>query len=163
MHANPASRATYREGAMSLDVYLNVLEPVAKSSGIFIRENGQKVEISREEWDRRNPGQEPVAMLQDDITTEVYTANVTHNLGKMAREAGIYTQLWRPDEIGVTKARQLIEPLENGLKLLKAEPERFKALNPENGWGTYDGFVSFVEAYLNACRQWPESDVSVWR
>ena len=153
---------------MSLDVYLNVSGPVAKQplSGIFVRENGQTVEISREEWNRRNPGHEPVAVLQDEnetTTTEVYTANITHNLGKMAGEAGIYKHLWRPDEIGVTKAGQLIEPLEKGLELLKAEPERFKTLNPENGWGSYDGFVPWVEAYLNACRQWPEADVSVWR
>lgn len=29
-------------------------------SGIFVRENGACIEISREEWDRRNPGREPV-------------------------------------------------------------------------------------------------------
>jgi hypothetical protein len=29
-------------------------------SGIFVRENGATVEITEEEWQRRNPGQEPV-------------------------------------------------------------------------------------------------------
>lgn len=29
-------------------------------SGIFVRENGRNIEITREEWDRRNPGREPV-------------------------------------------------------------------------------------------------------
>ena len=33
-----------------------------------------------------------------------YSANITHNLGKMAEEAGIYKHLWRPEEIGITKA-----------------------------------------------------------
>lgn len=32
----------------------------AFSTGIFVRDNGAIREISREEWDRRNPGQEPV-------------------------------------------------------------------------------------------------------
>lgn len=29
-------------------------------SGIFVRRNGATVEVSREEWDRMNPGREPV-------------------------------------------------------------------------------------------------------
>lgn len=152
---------------MSLDVYLNVSEPVpaVAGSGIFIRENGATVEISREEWDARNPGCEPCVLVGDDtaVTKEVYSANVTHNLGGMARAAGIYDCCWRPDENGLTKARQLIEPLSIGLSLLKREPDRFIPLNPENGWGTYDGFVSWVEDYLAACCQWPDATVSVWR
>ena len=30
---------------------------------------------------------------------EVYGANITHNLGKMAAEAGIYEALWRPYQL----------------------------------------------------------------
>ena len=41
---------------------------------------------------------------------EGYSSNITHNLGAMAREAGIYEACWRPEEIGITKAAQLIEP-----------------------------------------------------
>ena len=33
-------------------------------SGIFVRENGTNVEISREEWYRRNPGREPVVFKE---------------------------------------------------------------------------------------------------
>jgi hypothetical protein len=95
--------------------------------------------------------------------TEVYTANITHNLSKMAAEAGIYKALWRPEEIGITTAKQLIEPLRVGLALLRAEPQRFRAFNPENGWGTYDGLVAFVDAYLQACEENPDATVDVWR
>ena len=95
--------------------------------------------------------------------TRVYSANITHNLGKMAAEAGIYKHLWRPDEIGVTKAAELIEPLRDGLAVLRADPERFKALNPENGWGNYDNLVQFVDDYIQACTDNPDADVSVWR
>ena len=66
---------------------------------------------------------------------EVYSANITHNLGKMASEAGIYKCLWRPEEVEITKAKELIEPLSRGLALLKGDPERFKAFNASNGWG----------------------------
>lgn len=95
--------------------------------------------------------------------TEVFWRNITHNLGRMAMEAGIYQHLWRPDEIGVTKAAQLIEPLRAGLAALRAEPERFSALNPVNGWGSYDGLCKFVSDYLAACEENPDADVEVSR
>ena len=93
----------------------------------------------------------------------VFDWNVTHNLGKMASEAGIYKQIWRPDEIEVHKASQLIGALEAGLDLLRADPERFKAFNPENGWGSYEGLVKFVETYLAACKESPDAAVRVSR
>ena len=94
---------------------------------------------------------------------EFFQWNITHNLGKMAREAGLYDACWRPDEIGITKASWLIEPLEKGLDLLKKNPARFTPFNPSNGWGNYDGLVEFVERYLKACRDHPDANVSVSR
>lgn len=94
---------------------------------------------------------------------EVFSTNITHNLNKMADAAGIYQHVWRPDELGITKAAQLIEPLRAGIALLKAEPQRFIALNPENGWGSYDAFVPWLEEYLEACVAHPEADVTVSR
>ena len=93
----------------------------------------------------------------------IYTRNITHNLGKMADEAGIYKALWRPDEEGYSNAAELIKPLSDGLKLLLAEPERFKKFNPENGWGNYDNLVAFVSDYLAACIENPESRVRACR
>lgn len=93
----------------------------------------------------------------------VYSANITHNLNRMAGEAGIYEHLWRPDEIGVSKASQLIEPLRDGLALLKSEAPRFEAFNAPNGWGLYEHFVPFVERYLAACEANPEATVQVSR
>lgn len=101
--------------------------------------------------------------LTKTMPTEVYSANITHNLGAMAREAGIYMHLWRPDEIGVTKAAQLIEPLRVGVALMRADPQRFERHNAPNGWGLYKNFVPFVEKYLAACEENPDADVEVWR
>ncbi len=95
--------------------------------------------------------------------TEVYSRNITHNLGKMAAEAGIYEALWRPEEINVATAEQLVPLLEAGLETLRADPERFKKFNPENGWGDYEGLVNFVEAYLQACKENPDAEVNVSR
>ena len=148
---------------MSLDVYLRrpgVGVPVTR---ILVRENGAVREMSREEWDRRNPGMEPVTMDDDPFSGEVYSRNITHNLGTMAHEAGVYTACWRPEEMGATKAAQLVAPLRAGLAALRADPERFKAFNPENGWGDYGGLVAFVAEYLAACEQYPDADISVSR
>jgi len=151
---------------MSLDVYLTtpgVTHQNASESGIFIRENGATREMSRTEWDALNPGREPVTATPEAESETVYSANITHNLGRMAGEAGLYNALWRPDEHGMTKARQLVEPLRHGLAALRSRPEHFRTFNPENGWGDYDGLVNFTEAYLAACEQYPDADVGVWR
>ena len=95
--------------------------------------------------------------------TTIYDRNITHNLNRMAGAAGIYAHLWRPDEIGVTKAAQLVEPLRAGLAKLLAEPDHFRTFNPANGWGDYEELVAFVQEYLSACEENPDADVSVSR
>lgn len=90
---------------------------------------------------------------------EVFSRNITHNLSKMAEEAGIYKHLWHPDQIGITKAYELIKPLTIGLELLKSDPKRFEKFNAPNGWGMYEHFVPFVEACLAACVEFQDADV----
>lgn len=93
----------------------------------------------------------------------LYTDNITHNLTEMADAAGLYKPLWRPDEMGITKAHQLIPILESGLKRLRRNPQKFRKYNPPNGWGTYESLVKFVANYLKACRRYPHDDVDVCR
>lgn len=95
--------------------------------------------------------------------TTIYDANITHNLATMAREAGIYQHLWSPEELGLTKAAELIAPLREGLARLKADPAHFETFNAENGWGLYKNFVPFVEKYLAACEENPDATVYVSR
>lgn len=149
---------------MSLDVYLSTPHLVAReSSGIFVRENGQTKEISRAEWYERNPGHEPCVAIRSEATNTVYSANITHNLNIMAEEAGIYKHLWRPEEIGITKAAQLVEPLRAALALMKDDPARFEKHNAKNGWGLYECFVPWLIKYLAACEENPTADVRVSR
>jgi len=149
---------------MSLDVYLvtDVL-PLPREPMILIREKGEIREIGLKEWERRYPGREPVYTDPPKQDYYAYEANITHNLAGMAAQAGIYMHLWRPDEMGITKAKQLIEPLTEGLALLESDPEGFRALNPANGWGDYEGLVRFVSNYLKACKSYPDATVRVSR
>lgn len=65
--------------------------------------------------------------LEEKRPCQVYGRNITHNLNGMAGEAGIYHHLWRPDELGIKTAFELIAPLRAGLALLEA---------PTRGWLT---------------------------
>lgn len=101
--------------------------------------------------------------LVDIKPVEVFKANITHNLRVMAMEAGIYQHLWRPEELNITKASELINPLTHGLDLLRADPDRFRQYEPESKWGTYESLVSLVSNYLHACRLSPNAVVTVSR
>ena len=102
--------------------------------------------------------------LEATVPTVVFDYNITHNLGKMAAAAGIYEYLWRPDERrDVEKAGDLIEPLEDGLYRLKQLPTHFSKYDAPNGWGVYNHLVEFVEKYLEACREYPDAEIGVWR
>lgn len=101
--------------------------------------------------------------LNDPAEGQVFDWNITHNLNTMATEAGIYRQLWRPDEIGALVAGDIADALEAGLILLVTQPDRFRAFNPENGWGDYSGLVCFVTEYHSACRKWPKATIGISR
>ena len=81
----------------------------------------------------------------------------------MAQVAGIYEAVWRPEEVGYTKAAQLIGPLTAGIARLEADPENFEVFNPPNGWGSYRNFVPWLKQYLAACEEYPEADIEASR
>lgn len=90
---------------------------------------------------------------------ELFWQNITHNLGKMADEAGLYRLLWHPQESGINSAADLIEPLEKGIAAMKADPPRFERHNAPNGWGLYEHFVPWLERLLVACKEHPTATV----
>lgn len=89
----------------------------------------------------------------------VYEDYLTHNMLPMAEAVGIYKVIWEPREVGVRRASQVIKPLSEGLQRLQEDPERFRRLNPKNGYGDYEYFVDFVRKYLRACREYPRAGV----
>ena len=97
------------------------------------------------------------------VKEEFFTDNITHNLGKMAQAVDLYKPLWRPEEIGVTTAGQLIPLLEVGMDRLAKEVDELEKLNPPNGWGDHRGLLDFVVRYLSACREYPNATITVSR
>lgn len=145
---------------MSLDVTLFSEAKLerAPTTGVFVHDNGRTRELTESEVLEKWPNWEP-PVVELEPSYAVFSYNITHNLGKMADAAGIYTELWRPEEAGITKAHQLIAPLRKGLDRLLDTPDYFKTFDPPNKWGNYDGLVRFVESYLSACIEHPNATV----
>jgi len=93
----------------------------------------------------------------------IWAIGITHNLTAMAEAAGLYECMWRPDEIGITLANQMIEPLRGGIAVLKQDKEKLEQLNPENGFGSYEILLSVAKRYLAACEENPNAEVEVSR
>lgn len=148
---------------MGLDIYLTTPGKSHTRPGkILIREAGGIRELSYSEFKQRYPDNEPLVTAPYE-SEEVYWANITHNLNVMAKQAGIYLHIWRPEELGIARAGQLVNPLTSGLLALRANPVHFKKYDAPNKWGTYEQFVKFVESYLQACRDYPLAEVRVSR
>jgi len=96
---------------------------------------------------------------KDLYYVELYSANITHNLGKMAGLVGLYDCLWHPDKN--TTANDLIKPLVTGLHKLKTSPEYYKDYEPDNGWGTYESLIDFLEKLLKNCIKHNKALISV--
>ena len=99
----------------------------------------------------------------EEKTQCVFNANITHNLGEMADKAGIYKACWRPEEIGATKAKDILPMLKKGYKDMKARPEYYKQFDSPNGWGLYKNFLPWVKEYMEACSAFPNATISVSR
>jgi hypothetical protein len=100
---------------------------------------------------------------RDKECVEWFSANITHNLTEMADKAGIYKALWRPDENGYKQAKDILDILRDGYGLLKYNPAHYRQYDADNGWGTYDDFLPWVEEYLDACAKYPDAYIEVRR
>jgi len=94
-------------------------------------------------------------------STELFWRNITHNLGKMAEKADIYQVLWRPNENGQVRSKDIVPTLKAGLSDLMNRREYYEQFNAPNGWGTYEHFVPFVKEVLRGCEEDPEALVKV--
>jgi len=153
---------------MSLDVFLVFDGPPRDAkkkvgSGIYVREYGGTREISREEWDRKNPGKEPFILNESSDDSTVYSGNITHNLTEMAKACELYFPLWEPEAIKAKKAADLINPLTKGVEQCNAKKAELLKLNPPNGWGSYETLRDFATEYLLMCKRWPAATIETHR
>lgn len=90
--------------------------------------------------------------------TEVCNKNYTHNVGNMWREANVYDALYNSDG---KKALDIIPVLEKGIKHMQENPKEYEAMNPENGWGSYETALPWLIDFCYSCKEYPDAIIGV--
>jgi len=88
----------------------------------------------------------------------VIDLNITHNLTPMWRLAGCYDALYMSVD---REARTISPALEEAVRRMKVDPAAYVALNPPNGWGSYEDALPWLERLLVACKAHPSAIVGV--
>lgn len=78
--------------------------------------------------------------------------NVTYNLTPMFREAGLFPSTHQ--DLQGAPCAEVAGVADAAIRRMEADPERFKALNPPNGWGDYDGALRFLRNLRDLCASW---------
>jgi len=88
---------------------------------------------------------------------EVFEENVTYNLGPM-----FYHALGRGlKEFDCAPAVEACGVIRQGTRDMEDRPDFYKAMNPSNGWGTYENALAFLRELGDACSANPEHWVIV--
>lgn len=106
--------------------------------------------------------------------------NVTYNLGPMLVAAGWPTReryktldlqaapdrgngsVCNWDVLKGTRAADLGEMVGTVVRNLESDPDRFRELNPPNGWGNYKVCLTEMRNFLAAIEQHPNARVEAW-
>lgn len=84
--------------------------------------------------------------------------NITYNLAPMWY--AIFDGAKQMCDIDTMSGEEAEPYLKIGLRRLKKKPEKFIALNPANGWGTYEDFVKYIENLIKLCKEYPDG---IWK
>lgn len=88
---------------------------------------------------------------EDTMRVGNFEKNYTYNVSPMFYEA-------LPGDDGMHGINGLsvsdaLPRLDAGIASMKADPEKYRAMNPENGWGDYEGALECLEQLADACRE----------
>lgn len=87
-----------------------------------------------------------------------YEKNYTYNVSPMFYEAfgepGI-------NLIEGKTGKECLVKLKKGLSEMKNNKEKYEAMNPENGWGRYEGAVEVVETLIKWAKEAPKAEFYV--
>ena len=97
----------------------------------------------------------------EPMRAECHSVNITHNLGPMAKAAGIYEAMWRCED--TPNASYMGDVLKVGLDKMEKNPKVYIDLNPANGWGDFYSFRNDVRDLLEACETYPWAKIEISR
>jgi hypothetical protein len=89
---------------------------------------------------------------------EGHSVNLTYNLTPMLREAGFPG--WKA--LVGSPCVEAGGMLQKVAATLASDPQRFKAFNPENGWGNYELALGAMEHLAKLCANHPLAKFGGW-
>ena len=92
------------------------------------------------------------------IITDVASANYTHNVTRMWKEAGVYDALYMSDG---KQVKDIIDELNSGLSNMYANPEKYIAMNPTNGWGSYESALDWLKQLISNIESYPDGTICI--
>lgn len=96
--------------------------------------------------------------LEDKEVVEI--GNYTYNCANMFRVASeVDKSLSDLHNMSCVEAEPIIS---KAVENMQKDPVKYKAMNPENGWGSYETFLPYVESLLKECRANPSCKIGVY-
>lgn len=99
----------------------------------------------------------------DHCHSTLYDANITHNVSPMWTAAGCYGPLYDDETWEGRLGKEALAVLRAGVIAMEDSPEKFREMNPPNGWGDYEGALEWLRAAVAACAKYPEGKIRISR
>ncbi|MEV7014073.1 hypothetical protein [Streptosporangium sp. NPDC051022] len=95
---------------------------------------------------------------EDELPMVVEIGNYTSNVWPMWMEAlnGV-----RLAEFHRAPCSEAAGPLAEAVTRMEATPAIYQAMNPENGWGNYEGALAYLRRLAEACAKHPKCRIYI--
>lgn len=94
---------------------------------------------------------EPLTITVEEI------GNYTFNVGGMWRKALGHSLL----ELNGQAAGDALPRLREAVAVMESNPDEYRAMNPANGWGSYEGALEFLTRLRDRCQEHPKTTIVV--
>ena len=94
----------------------------------------------------------------DDGITDIGDFNYTHNVTPMWKKAGVYDALYNSEG---KEALEILPVLHSGINHMVVNQDEYLGLNPDNGWGDYEGALSFLIEFSECCAEYPKAVIGL--
>lgn len=86
-----------------------------------------------------------------------YGWSMTYNVSPMYREAFGHSIM----DLNGLPAPEAADRMEAALRDMENNPTKYKAMNPPNGWGSYEAAMSILRQMIPICRQHPKATFEI--
>lgn len=91
--------------------------------------------------------------------TVVELGDYTSNVGPMWCEA-LGGKLLR--EYKSAPCSEAVGPLAEAVKRMEADPDKYREMEPGNGWGDYEGALAYLRRLAEACATHPKCTIAIY-